>query len=81
MNKEFLPDTRKLAYPIIGWKWILLLTFFGTTLQTYTLDPTKSIKQYTHEAWTSETTLPQSSVQTILQSRMGICGLALRKGW
>ncbi len=80
MNKEFLPDTIKLAYPISGWKWILLLIFFGTTLQTYTLDPTKSIKQYTHEAWTSETTLPQSSVQTILQSKDGYLWLGTQEG-
>lgn len=44
------------------------------------LDPAKSIRQHTHEAWTSETSLPQASVQAITQTKDGYLWLGTQEG-
>jgi len=44
------------------------------------LDPSKAITQYTRDAWTSETDLPQTSVQAMAQTRDGYLWLGTQEG-
>lgn len=44
------------------------------------LDPSKALTQYTHEAWTGENDLPQTTVQAIFQTRDGYLWLGTQEG-
>ena len=49
----------------------LVCFFLLATMPGLALDPSKALTQYTHDAWTSEADLPQTSVQAIVQTRDG----------
>ena len=61
---------------------LLLLCAFGAGIPRtgYALDPKKSIPQYVREVWTTENGLPQSSVESIIQSREGYLWFATQEG-
>jgi len=48
--------------------------------QARALDPSKALTQYTHDAWTTEADLPQTSVQAIVQTRDGYLWLGTQEG-
>ncbi len=62
--------------------FILILCALGTGLSGtgYALDPKKSISQYIREVWTTENGLPQSAVESIIQSREGYLWFATQEG-
>ncbi len=65
LNLRFLP-------------FIFLSLFLA--VNAHALDPTKSIRQMTHEAWTRESSLPQASVQSIIQTSDGYIWLGTQEG-
>jgi ligand-binding sensor domain-containing protein/class 3 adenylate cyclase len=69
---KYMPCSLKLKVSFILCCWVF------TAL--YALDPEKNIKQLTHEAWTNETSLPQVSVQAIIQTRDGYLWLGTQEG-
>jgi ligand-binding sensor domain-containing protein/class 3 adenylate cyclase len=44
------------------------------------LDPAKAVTQYTQDAWTGESALPQATVQAIVQTRDGYLWLGTQEG-
>jgi len=57
-----------------------LLAGLLLTVSVFPLDPSKKITQYSLEAWTSESSLPQASVQAITQTRDGYLWLGTQEG-
>ncbi len=70
------PSHRGPAYRAV----VLLLFLLLGASPALALDPSKALTQYTHDAWTSETDLPQTSVQAILQTRDGYLWLGTQEG-
>ena len=59
---------------------ILLIALIVPVVDTFALDPDKSITQYVHDIWQSEQGLPQSSINCILQTRDGYLWLGTEEG-
>jgi ligand-binding sensor domain-containing protein/signal transduction histidine kinase/DNA-binding NarL/FixJ family response regulator len=57
---------------------VLLMLVFSTLL--YPLDPSKSLSQYVHESWGSRDNLPQSSVNSIIQTKEGYLWMGTEEG-
>lgn len=60
--------------------WIALAVFFGQALSANALDPHRTLSQYGHQQWQSDTGLPQDSVRVIQQSADGYIWLATNGG-
>lgn len=59
---------------------LALLFALLACLSASALDPSKAISQYTHDAWTSQADLPQTTVQAIRQTRDGYLWLGTQEG-
>lgn len=57
-----------------------LLAVLAAGLYAWALDPSKAITQYAHDTWTSETGLPQNSVNTLLQTSDGYLWFGTQEG-
>ena len=66
------------ALKLLRMQLLFLLLFLP--VDSPALDPEKSIRQMTHEAWTRESSLPQASVQSIIQSSDGYIWLGTQEG-
>ena len=64
-----------------GWRgysvWVLLLAFTASALA---LDPHRSLDHYGHQAWRTDSGLPQNTVHAILQTRDGFVWLGTDGG-
>jgi ligand-binding sensor domain-containing protein len=64
-----------------GWRghsvWVLLLAFTASALA---LDPHRSLDHYGHQAWRTDSGLPQNTVHSILQTRDGFVWLGTDEG-
>jgi ligand-binding sensor domain-containing protein len=64
-----------------GWRghsvWVLLLAF---TTSALALDPHRSLDHYGHQAWRTDSGLPQNTVHSILQTRDGFVWLGTDGG-
>jgi ligand-binding sensor domain-containing protein len=64
-----------------GWRghsvWVLLLAF---TTSALALDPHRSLDHYGHQAWRTDSGLPQNTVHSILQTRDGYVWLGTDGG-
>lgn len=56
------------------------LIWFFYSISAFALDPKKAITQYSHDLWRTENGLPQSAVQSILQTRDGYIWLGTQEG-
>lgn len=56
---------------------LIVLFHFGLA---FALDPSRSINQYTHDAWETEDGLPQNSISSIVQTRDSYLWLATQEG-
>lgn len=61
---------------------IIIISFFLTAFacQSFALAPEKKICEYAHDTWTTETSLPQASVQAIFQTKTGYLWLGTQEG-
>ncbi|MFB3850559.1 MAG: two-component regulator propeller domain-containing protein [Acidobacteriota bacterium] len=59
---------------------IISVIFTFVFLKNFSLSPEKKISEYTHDTWTTETSLPQASVQAIYQSKDGYLWLGTQEG-
>src|SRR5690349_14404612 len=56
----------------------LLLLLAAT--RTFALDPTRSLKEFGHQAWLTENGLPQNTVQAIVQTQDGYLWIGTQEG-
>lgn len=61
------------ARSLVFWSCLASETLLG-------LDPRKALTQYSHQEWTTDTGLPQNSVQAITQTRDGYIWLGTQEG-
>lgn len=59
---------------------LIFVAGFVFALSVHALDPSKAITQYHQDIWTESAGLPQSSVQTITQTRDGYLWIGTRDG-
>ncbi len=59
------------------WLWALLLVFSHAALA---LDPQRSLDHYGHQAWRTDSGLPQNTIHSILQTRDGYLWLGTDGG-
>ncbi|HTT61526.1 MAG TPA: two-component regulator propeller domain-containing protein [Bryobacteraceae bacterium] len=63
---------------LLSWCAVVALASLGP--EAYALDPHKSIAQYAHAAWNSQSGLPEADVMTILQTKDGYLWAGTEEG-
>lgn len=61
-------------------KTVFLFLTLGTVLPVRALDPTKAIRDFSHQVWQTDDGLPQNTVYSILQTRDGFLWLGTQEG-
>ena len=60
---------------------IILLSPILFRQNAFGLDPAKTLSQYVHSNWGTENGLPQTSIQSIIQTRDGYIWVATQEGF
>src|SRR5580698_7299136 len=71
---------RKCAWAASMWAASILVAAILATQTAFALDPAKAITQYMQTSWTSESGLPQNSVQAIAQTADGYLWFGTQEG-
>lgn len=58
----------------------LCLALLGSASSVRALDPAKTLTQYAHDSWTTQTGLPQNSVWAVAETRDGYLWIGTQEG-